>query len=158
MIRPRHSHRATAGKARFLGSRTARERTRATAGVAQLEHSHAETTLLGQTAFGCWGRVPQALVLSPPLQKWIISTWLGGSCKAACTARGGRIFFRVSLQPQGVSGHKQTGCPQACAPKIMLSASARLCEAPPAWLAVINWQSVSVPGRTEDQSLFSSSG
>ena len=57
-----------------------------------------------------------------------------------------RKSLRVSLQPQGVSSHKQTGCPQACAPKIMLSASARLCEAPPAWLAVVYWQSVSVPG------------
>ena len=50
MIRRRHSRRVTVGKARFLGGRSAGEWTHATAGVAQLEHSHVEMILFGQMA------------------------------------------------------------------------------------------------------------
>ena len=50
VIRRRHSRRVTVGKARFLGGRSAGEWTHATAGVAQLEHSHVEMILFGQMA------------------------------------------------------------------------------------------------------------
>ena len=50
MIRPQRSQCATAGKVCFLSSRSAGERTHATAGVAQLEHSHVEMILFGQMA------------------------------------------------------------------------------------------------------------